>query len=576
MRESSVLLQPKKAVSIVLVLGTLLFGIPDNANAQAGPMVPVTDYFNTLVNATLTEKEIALDVAGWLQKTLISQITVEMVNWINSDFDGQPGFVIDPFGEMREIAEEEAERFVNELEALPDAFEAEVKSTVTTYFRDSLEKKIKDSLPTSIDTPEEYDQFVSGDFSQGGWEAWAALRRPNNNQYSAFLNADAVLKQRVAQKQAIEKTVWDWGDGFRSVTDSVNGIIKTPGTIIQQQLNHVLGSNIRQLEHADEFNEIIGALAAYINRNLFTGVNGLAGLSESNDGTGLSFLDRLSDEANDLPNTLSAGEAVDGRVIDPDVAQPDNGTGSTTFFRGNITQNNGVITEQSGVNGDFRSDNAIDGQTDSYSGTDEKASSITAARAYPWWQIDLRGDYAIDIIRILPRPEVSASAAVGTYRVFVSDTPFPADAQTNPSRFTVGEDFDPTNPPSYVWASPNQQPGSDINNVFVNRRGRYVRIQRVDTGATGSARLQLAEVEVIQNEGPTIRLNGPATVTIDEGEDYDEQGATVTDTLDPNPTLEITGSVNENQAGSYTITYTATDSGGAVTVVTRTVNVVER
>lgn len=559
MMERNVLSQLKKVGLGLLVFSTVLLGAPGAAHAQLsapvpGLVVPVGDAVNTYFNATLTEKEIVADVFGWLQKALIQQMTKQMVNWINSGFDGNPAFITNPFERLVDLAYKEAESFIGgaELGGLNDAFETQVRSSLASYFTDNFAKKITSDLPTSIDSPEEYNRFVGGDFSQGGWEGFIAVTQDEaNNSFGAFLKGESELSQRIATKQAIETTIWDWGDGFDSLRDGL-GNIQTPGALIQGRLNEQLGSGLRQLELADEFNEIVGALVAQLDTQLFTGAKGLLGLSESSDGSGSSYLERLANEQVDVPGTDQ---------INPNIPTGSTGSG---FFNGNIARSNNVETSQSGTLVPFRSDNAIDGQTDSFGRTDDKASSVTGSRAYPWWQIDLKGNYAIDIVRVIPRPEVSANAAVGTYRLFVSDVDF-----------LSFPNFDPTNPPSGVWASSNQQPGGDINNIFVNRRGRFVRVQRVDTGPTGSARLQLAEVEVIENEGPKIDLNGSANITIDKGDNYSEPGATITDTLDPNPDLDISGTVKEDQVGSYTITYTATDSGGAVTVVTRTVNVVE-
>ena len=75
------------------------------------------------------------------------------------------------------------------------------------------------------------------------------------------------------------------------------------------------------------------------------------------------------------------------------------------------------------------------------------------------------------------------------------------------------------------------------------------------------------------DKSPVITLIGDATVKIKVGETYKELGAKATDDKDGDLTSKIitTGTVNSNTAGTYTITYTVSDSSGNTTTVTRKV-----
>jgi len=74
---------------------------------------------------------------------------------------------------------------------------------------------------------------------------------------------------------------------------------------------------------------------------------------------------------------------------------------------------------------------------------------------------------------------------------------------------------------------------------------------------------------------PTVTLNGSATQAINAGTSYTDPGATVSDNCDTSPTLMVSGSVDTNVPGTYTLTYNAVDASGNVsTQVTRTVTVV--
>lgn len=72
-------------------------------------------------------------------------------------------------------------------------------------------------------------------------------------------------------------------------------------------------------------------------------------------------------------------------------------------------------------------------------------------------------------------------------------------------------------------------------------------------------------VVVVDNTYPVIKLNGSSSITVEQGEEYVELGATVTDNIDTEieKSLIINSSeVNTNQIGTYKVYYNATDQAG--------------
>lgn len=76
---------------------------------------------------------------------------------------------------------------------------------------------------------------------------------------------------------------------------------------------------------------------------------------------------------------------------------------------------------------------------------------------------------------------------------------------------------------------------------------------------------------------PVITLNGDAEETLSLGEKYIEKKAIVVDDCDGDISnkLQIEGNVDVNTVGTYTITYTVSDSSGNTEFATRTINVVD-
>ncbi len=74
---------------------------------------------------------------------------------------------------------------------------------------------------------------------------------------------------------------------------------------------------------------------------------------------------------------------------------------------------------------------------------------------------------------------------------------------------------------------------------------------------------------------PTVSIVGDGTYTIDLGATWADPGSTANDEQDGNITSDIvvTGTVNVDQVGEYTITYKVTDKAGNESSATRTVKV---
>ena len=107
------------------------------------------------------------------------------------------------------------------------------------------------------------------------------------------------------------------------------------------------------------------------------------------------------------------------------------------------------------------------------------------------------------------------------------------------------------------------------NNINSSNYGSYIVSYSITDRANNTSTIERI-VEVVDKAPPSITLNGLNPMDIELGTVYLEPGAT----SDGGETVTITGSVDFNILGLYTITYSATDSNNNTGKATRTVNVI--
>ncbi|HEV7858217.1 MAG TPA: HYR domain-containing protein [Pyrinomonadaceae bacterium] len=81
-------------------------------------------------------------------------------------------------------------------------------------------------------------------------------------------------------------------------------------------------------------------------------------------------------------------------------------------------------------------------------------------------------------------------------------------------------------------------------------------------------------VTVSDHQAPTLTLAGANPMTVECHTGFTDPGASATDNCDA-VTVSVSGSVNPNVVGTYTLTYTASDTSGNTGTATRTINVVD-
>ncbi len=278
------------AFLILLILGgPIMFLRPEKSYALACPFfaappvpksvfVPVYDTENAAVNtqtALATNnnsiKECILDkIVKTLMRTLVHQLTTSIVDWINRGFEGGPTFVTDPAGFFADIVDEEFGRIIDgsALGFLCDPFKAQIQfGFLSQHARFSQPARC-----TITGIIAGFDDFRNGDFSQGGWDEWIIMtQNPENNLFGSYMVVQNSLNNRIASRTTLEDKILGWGNGFRSLTDPETGEIKTPGTLINDQLSKAVGNDLDYLNLSREFDDIILALANLLVTKVMTG-----------------------------------------------------------------------------------------------------------------------------------------------------------------------------------------------------------------------------------------------------------------------------------------------------------------
>jgi hypothetical protein len=264
------------------------------------PPVPTSD-------SAIRNKEVGITIFGYtipgvswnsiaigIAKKTIEKIVDSTTDWINSGFEGSPTYVTNPETYFTNIADQIAGDFIegSNLGFLCSPFQAQIRlSLVNNYYK----KPQTQYQCTWTGIKGNLENFYT-DFSAGGWDGWFQMtQNPVNNPYDAYLTAKVDLDERVAKAVGLKKDEFNINSGFLSTRDclqrngrpstqtiSVGGVnmpapstynpsyppggciqpgpIKTPGKVIESQLEKTLGTGLTQLELADSFDELINAL----------------------------------------------------------------------------------------------------------------------------------------------------------------------------------------------------------------------------------------------------------------------------------------------------------------------------
>ncbi len=308
-----------------------LFGIGD---ITFDPTNLVQNIFSAVKSSALVTKEYVLDTLAYQVAEVARQSVIRsLVNWINSGFQGSPAFVTDLKRNLRGVEDAVAQRFFASL-ASQDITDSDAQDRVISlarigYFLTTSRESFYERYPNTLtQVSPDANAFLEGDFSQGGFDAWfSAVLVPQNNPYGMqeLINQDLQRLTSEARDSRLQELSWNRGfvswrgecidqnpqgeqeylpgdDLPADLSVDLTGEdacaefeIETPGSVIVEQLNKTLGSNIDKLVSADEMNEIIGALLnQLVGHVLGTNGGGFRSASRPSSGGGSSIVDQAT------------------------------------------------------------------------------------------------------------------------------------------------------------------------------------------------------------------------------------------------------------------------------------------
>lgn len=333
---------PSILVVAFIAPSVFIITTPQKTHAQfgGGVVIDPTNLVQNTITAVQTNaiwiKEYVLDPIAWaLAKLIIQRMTIEIINWINRDFEGYPGFINNLSAFMTDIADQATGAFLkeNNLEFLCNPLD--IRNSLIFYQYQPRADRYRCTLTGVIANVE---NFIRGNFEEGGWRGWFALSiAPANNVAGQYLYMQGDLIKEINRQQGVQQNYLSYGKGFfsdlsfrwcREGQQSVGGTeatsrdncdVKTPGSLIADQLTWITTSDQRQLELADEIDEAIGAILGALLSKLLR--DGLSYLTSEGRGGGTPGLTYVDDARADIARQIDVVKENVIRQIDREIEE---------------------------------------------------------------------------------------------------------------------------------------------------------------------------------------------------------------------------------------------------------------
>lgn len=154
-------------------------------------------------------------------KELLLQMIQETVRWIDSGFQGNPAFMTNPEQFLENTADQAIGDFIFNnpaLNFLCEPFQLKIKISLGLTYRPYY-KEIQCTLSDVLNNVGgAYDNFISGNVIEGGWDDWIQLTTvPQNTPQGSYFGTKLEMDARIDANKDIPLREAGWGDGALSL-----------------------------------------------------------------------------------------------------------------------------------------------------------------------------------------------------------------------------------------------------------------------------------------------------------------------------------------------------------------------
>jgi len=262
--------------------------------------------FNSLKKAVPTPAWDTLTIT--LVRLATDKIFDDMTDWVNRGFDGNPAFALNLNDWLKTSGDAVLGQALNEITNgfACQPFRLEIRAAITRDFGVSNRGRYFQNSCTLSDIEGNVNEFLGGDFKQGGWPAWFKITQiDENNPYGEYMMAVNNISVNIAGARDIELSRLNWSAGFLGtrkcvlrpqITRSVhapgwtpqNPVITletiedpdkthcmvwketTPGYLLAEQVSKVTGTAVDQVNLANRFDEFLGAVVNQLTNRIFS------------------------------------------------------------------------------------------------------------------------------------------------------------------------------------------------------------------------------------------------------------------------------------------------------------------
>ena len=254
--------------------------------------VPVSDSGVKIEVSASTVKECALDgMLNVFKKEILEQMINATTDWINGGFDGSPKFVENFDDFFADTVSEVVGSYIqgSGLKFLCQPFQINLKYALYARF---TQPRRKEGQCTLEKIEKNIDKAVKDLQNYYSWRKFITITTDSNsNVFGAYFQASRDIQRAIGRENTKKLRDANRGKGFMSWktckdVKQADGTVKpdctiaTPGSIIVSQTDKVLGTDLQELQLADEFDELVAALVGALLGNVL-GDKGLISMKDN-------------------------------------------------------------------------------------------------------------------------------------------------------------------------------------------------------------------------------------------------------------------------------------------------------